>query len=73
MVLGRFDKVLAYPESALPKLTEGIPVDGIRTELSSFSCSREGSGTALKLGISTVCDMPFDPPRAVSIGDICLE
>ena len=72
-LLGRFDKVIPYSESALPKLTEGISADGIRTELSSFSCSREGSGTALKLGISTVCDMPFDLPRAVSIGDICLE
>ena len=45
-VLGRFDKVLPYPEKNLDHLTEGISADGIKAELSAFSCSRSGRASA---------------------------
>ncbi len=72
-LLNRFDRVIPYPAEALPRITDGTPADGIKTELSSFSCSRAGTGTELKLSISTVCDMPFEASRSLRIGDIEID
>lgn len=72
-VLKRFDKVLPYPEKKLDHLTDGISADGIKADLSTFSCSRAGSGTELQLGINAVCDRPFDPPRRLAAGGVIFD